>query len=501
MAAAPPAFVPVAAAVPAPVALTENETIQQVIFWIGFRIDEQRDNVINDLGTYQDICMLSEKDIQSMAEEWQRRPATGRGAHRIVFGIRRTKLLKGLIHWMTDFYRVSDVPHVDGINEATFLRDIQRALHRNEIRRQMRDDTKTAADAASPGPLDSEKKWKQWEEMFTNYTHCHLGTYGIPLSYVIRENDAPDIGGGPFPDFVAQTVACAPLTGEYYQADKRTVFNMIVSFTTGHPSGDWIKATLRFHDGRRSMQALRDHFAGEGNATRTMAEADRLNESLHYKSERSMPFETFLTNCQKMFNIYEKEGEPMADDAKVRFLFKKVQHNGLESAKAALKAQQTTGTRVTYNTAANHLATAVSELPEYIQKNRNVSAVGANSGQKGSDAIYNSDGSINTGHIPTWRSLSRADKDIVTHERKRLGIKGGKNGNNDGKNNNAKADANRLKQLTASNKKLKRRIKAIQRKSTGGAGDDVTISTVGTTDDDEDPGDTFGGRKSKKKKK
>ena len=62
------------------------------------------------------------------------------------------------------------------------------------------------------------------------------------------------------------------------------MFNLIVSFTTGQPSGDWIKSTLCYSDGRRSMTALRTHFAGAGNATRNKAEADRLHDSLHYKS-------------------------------------------------------------------------------------------------------------------------------------------------------------------------------------------------------------------------
>ena len=99
-------------------------------------------------------------------------------------------------------------------------------------------------------------------------------------------------------------MACTPLEGEYYDADRMSVFNMVVSFTTGQPSGDWIKTTLKHADGRRSMEALRKHFTGESNATRNLAEAERLNESLKYKSERSMYFEIFLTPCQKMFNIY-----------------------------------------------------------------------------------------------------------------------------------------------------------------------------------------------------
>ena len=71
-------------------------------------------------------------------------------------------------------------------------------------------------------------------------------------------------------------VTCAQLEGEFYDADKIPVFNMIVSFTTGQPSGDWIKSTLCYSNRQRSMTALRTHFAGEGNASRTIADANRL---------------------------------------------------------------------------------------------------------------------------------------------------------------------------------------------------------------------------------
>ena len=72
------------------------------------------------------------------------------------------------------------------------------------------------------------------------------------------------------------------------------MFNHAVSFTTGQESGDWVKPTIRQQNGRVSMQALRDHYLSEGNATRSLADAERLRESLHYKNERAMPFETFL---------------------------------------------------------------------------------------------------------------------------------------------------------------------------------------------------------------
>ena len=75
--------------------------------------------------------------------------------------------------------------------------------------------------------------------------------------------------------------------------------------------------------------------------------------------------------------------------------------------------------------AANHLSTVASELPEYQAKNHSVSAIrvaGPSGGHSDTDSIYNADGSIKTGYISNWKSLSSEDKYKVTAERKRLGM-------------------------------------------------------------------------------
>ena len=71
-----------------------------------------------------------------------------------------------------------------------------------------------------------------------------------------------------------------------------------------------------------------------------------------------------------MYNIFENHGEAMEEDAKIRFLFKNIQHSGLEADIAAMKASITTsqpGT-ITYSTVCNHMSTAVSQLPEFITR-------------------------------------------------------------------------------------------------------------------------------------
>ena len=120
---------------------------------------------------------------------------------------------------------------------------------------------------------------------------------------MVRKKYTPDANRY-FPNFIDEMIACAPLKGNYYEADRNTVYQALVSFTTGQPSEDWLNAALGYRDGRRSVKAIRNPFAGEVNSTRNIYKAEQLRDSIHYKNERLMAFEIFITKCQKMYNIF-----------------------------------------------------------------------------------------------------------------------------------------------------------------------------------------------------
>ena len=156
-----------------------------------------------------------------------------------------------------------------------------------------------------------------------------------------------------------------------------------------------------------------------------------MREGLHYKNERSLVFSIFLDQMQKMFNIYEEEGEEFTENAKLCELFKRVQHPQLQDTIKALKVRfDMEG--ITYTQVAYHLTAAVSELPEYhLTWKVSVSSSGtprirgsggnnhnSNIKRKGrmqapNKGILMSDGSVFTGYYPNWSELSKEDKQRV----------------------------------------------------------------------------------------
>ena len=256
----------------------------------------------------------------------------------------------------------------------------------------------------------------------------------------------------------------------------------------------------RYRDGHRSMKALRDHFSGEGNATCCIERAEQLKTSLHYKNEGSLKFEVFLTRCQEMFGLYDDHEEAMTHDAQIRFLFFKINNSALEPSIAALKVdlmQKPKGS-MTYTTVANHLASAVSALPENKAKGRAISGVKSDSSR-----IHDSEGKIKTGSYSDWQDLTPDEKRMVGQERSRLGLRGPRRGRGSGRGGGRGGQGGRghgapysrqNSDLKSQNQKYRRQIKALKRK-TGEADDDDDKSEEKP---ENDAGNHFGGKTSKR---
>ena len=139
------------------------------------------------------------------------------------------------------------------------------------------------------------------------------GVRGVPLSYIIRENAAPDHETDFGNDFVACSIACEPLDNASFQVDTRKVHQLLMNFLVAELAEQWIKDLAPHVNGRHDMEALCNHYGGEGNVSRRIAMAEKLCDSLYYKSEHSLPFSMFLDRMQKMFNIFKEEGEQLTE--------------------------------------------------------------------------------------------------------------------------------------------------------------------------------------------
>ena len=164
---------------------------------------------------------------------------------------------------------------------------------------------------ADPGKFKDECKWPERSKAFINYLSVIPGINGIPLSYVVHKNDEPH-NGVEYLTFTERMIACAPLKGQYFEADSHCVHTLLSGFLQGKLIENWIHHLACHQDGCCDMITLHNHYAGKGNSTRHISDANRIRSTLHYKSEHALPFSKFLDSMQKMFTIFQ-EGEPLTE--------------------------------------------------------------------------------------------------------------------------------------------------------------------------------------------
>lgn len=452
-----------------------------VLKWIGYN-PAQAEVLENELGDLPTMGSATRNEIADVLKTYAQRTAN---AGRIISGLVKTKRMQALAHWVRDFRRVGNEVTIEGHNEASFLLALNVSAERAAAREADKDTADARAKEASPGKLTSEKEWEKWETRLTNQLSILQGVLEVPLAYVIREETTPD-PNATYETFTEECIAKCQLAGPYFEADARTVHQLIESYTTGENSEVWIKKIRRHQNGRMDIEALRSHYRGEGNQSRRITDAETMRDTLHYKGESAMPFATFLAKVQRMFNLFDQIGEPYTESAKLRFLFDKVQSaelkHPLEAVRTAVSMQPDS---FNFTSAANHLSSLVKP-----RSKRELSAVTFTSDTVAhdNDEIMRN-GKIFTGYYPNWRQISKENQKLVLAERDKLG-KGGKSA---GK---AKKESKDWKKAV---KGLKKQIAALKKKvPTEESSDEEDGGGNGPSNN---AGNSFGGRAEKAKKK
>ena len=134
----------------------------------------------------------------------------------------------------------------------------------------------------------------------------------------------------------------------------------------------------------------------------------------------TMNYESFLAKLQKMFNIFQDEGEPLEESAKTRLLLKKIQNPNLSQAVSALRIRDNME-GISFTEAANHIATEIANLQEtqFVSPRCQSGVTTTGSGQVGpTSGVYAADDSIWTGHFDHWNQLTKQEKKLVFEARK-----------------------------------------------------------------------------------
>ena len=137
----------------------------------------------------------------------------------------RTKVnIKAMVQWARDKLRKGEDP----TQEEFPVADRDDLLERYNTHKQWIDDAPNMAKNAMPKNFTEKMEWEDWKSTLANFLKSQPGRNGVPLSYVIRDNEHPVVRANA--NFLDDYVDRASLNGRVFTADASKVHSYIVLF-------------------------------------------------------------------------------------------------------------------------------------------------------------------------------------------------------------------------------------------------------------------------------
>ena len=221
--------------------VSEALNFDRILGYSSFDNPAQQTGIAADwFESYYNILALGDSDIVKLSQVFSDRTVA---AGKISFGLRRTNLLKSNIHWYQDLRSISRTLSLVGTNNAEmFCTAIEASRQRSRISNHGLGESSGLSKAIDPSKLKRHKDWIVCSRALINYMLTILVQDGVPLSYVIRESEAPDytLELQPNYDFEKLSINCMPLTGLTCKTDARKLRQPIHGFVHGETNETYI---------------------------------------------------------------------------------------------------------------------------------------------------------------------------------------------------------------------------------------------------------------------
>ena len=357
-------------------------------------------------------------------------------------------------------------------------------------------------DAVLPEVVMSD--WAKTKEKIVTFLDGMYGQEGVPLSYVVREDaevpaeaDDPPANyedGDGTRDHVKELIARAPHEGAMYNADNRSVCQLLKKICEKHAAYDYISKYTA--NGRQAWKDLMQVYLGPQHTTNqaTIWEA-KLQQSSYDGESARWSFEKLVALQKKAHSRLdglEKYGyKGMDEGTKIRYLLNAIKTDKLKTVVELIRGNPAYDT---FDKAARRIQdSVVTQRPS--KKSRQIAAVSTKTLDERYPGVQ-ADMKMEDKYYPTkeWVKLTKAQQKGVLMKRKRRNQGqangGGGGGGGDGGGNSNQGDLK--KKLKNANK----RIAALELKIgavTIQDGDDEGVDSGESSGDEEPP------RKKKKK--
>jgi hypothetical protein len=487
-------------------------TVINMLTWMGVSVAGNRQVIIADLlPAPEGIGNLKDETADGIKDACEAYSKRGPENQRFVVTRTTLKRITALMHWVKDRHRLAENTAFVAADttRASFILELEAAANRALYRKDQKKLGESMVNKDFQVQLKSRAQWERWSVDLETTLHSIIGTQGVPLSYIIRENDNPVLDG--LATWETKAISGAPVIGVAFKQDAATAHRLIVNnISEDSDAYTYIKPMLRHEDGRRDIKALRARYLNTSTRQETINEANQVLDNLTYRNERSMTFEKFSSKLQNALNDLADCGRPVHDGDIVDKLWGRIQNSDLATYVAALKIEYTRNPR-DYGEILQDIATQIPSLPKHVSFRSKVSELGTNDGHTREGpcpdtGVKNKDGQLFIGNYVGNKWHSESVKPFHDDIRAARTEHGGAGGNHPSRSD--KKGANQISRNKRKVSQLQAKISELQTKvdeaRSEDSPNDADQEDAGESEDDKSDnqaGTAFGGKSSMKKKK
>ena len=186
----------------------------------------------------------------------------------------------------------------DGTTRQELVYELEEATTRKKCRKYQKKVGECLITTRFQVQLEAAGQWNCWVVELESKLKMVVGAQGIPLSYLIRENDAPNQTERN--TWEENAVCAVPLTWILYNQDNLTVHNIVLrNIADSSHAFTYVKLYIKKDNGITDIKALRSRYENVAMQEQYVSEAKCTIETIQYRNEISMTFEKFVRKLVK----------------------------------------------------------------------------------------------------------------------------------------------------------------------------------------------------------
>ena len=297
--------------------MNEPAVFRTVLTVLGFNTIARRNEITGQgILTCNDLAALTASELEQVFTENRSANRRRTAPNQVVIPIPSKSRLEAL-RYEFDLRQTCQSP----MAEATLL-DIDLDIARIFVQqKQEREDAKRNADALPTVdvPKLDKQNWRSFRDAFHEFLSRQIGSNGIPLLYVVRENEAGGDYDSAYPTLNDKLVSCISLIGTKYVADNNTVYSFLSTYLKDSQAESTVKRFNRARSGRECWKALKVHFESESykSTMKTTAIAN-IRASEYTGPKKTFNLSSLYLIHTNAHNMLEEAGLPYSESQKIQ---------------------------------------------------------------------------------------------------------------------------------------------------------------------------------------